>query len=134
MKKYFMGIILFGLTISQPVMASNDSVKWIGTLIERRGYHTPEHSERHVLELRRQDNSETYKVIKSEALVATHIEKDKKLLVEIEGELTPRFLFWGGNLIVKSFIVLNELDEIPHHESVNQQSTLREYRSLRGRL
>ena len=129
-----MGIILFGLITSQTVLAASDSVKWVGILTERRGYHTIEHSDKHVLELVRQDNNETYKVIESEALLGTHIEKDKKLLVEIEGELTPRFLFWGGNLIVKSFKVLNELDEIPHHEPVKHQNNLLEYRTLRSRI
>lgn len=129
-----MGIILFGFISSQTVLASNESVTWVGTLTERRGYHTPEHTNKHVLELVRKDNNEKYKIIESDALMATHVEKDKNLLVEVEGEVTPRFLFWGGNLIVKSFKVLNELDEISHQEPVRPQKQLLEYRSLRNNL
>ena len=131
MKKQILSILLFSIITNQSAWATQ-SVKWVGTLVEKRGYHTPEHSSNHALELVRQDNNEEYDVIESESLLGVHIEKDKDLLVEIEGEVTPRFLFWGGDLIVKSFKILNELEAIPHHEPPKSQSSASEFRHLRS--
>lgn len=128
-------VLLIGLTLSQASLAAAESVKWTGIIQEEKGYHTPNHENGHDLEFVKQDDKETFDVVDSEGLLNTHTEKEKNLLVEVEGEITPRFLFWGGNLVVKNFKVLNELNEIPHREPVKQSRAPREFRGgLRERF
>jgi len=128
-------VLLFGFTFGQTSFAAAESVKWTGIIQEEKGYHTPNHENGHDLEFVRQDDKEIFDVVDSEGLLNTHAEKEKNLLVEVEGEITPRFLFWGGNLVVKNFKVLNELGEIPHREPMTQSRTPREFRGgLRGNL
>ena len=120
-------ILLIGFTLSQSSFAAAENVKWTGVSREQSGYHTPSHANGHSLEFVRQDDKKAFDVVDSEGLLNTHAEKEKNLLVEVEGEITPRFLFWGGNLVVKNFKVLNELDEIPHREPVKQSRAPREF-------
>ena len=35
-------------------------------------------------------------------------------MAEVEAEKTPRVLSWGGNLVIKNYKVIEELDELPH--------------------
>ena len=86
-------------------------VKWEG-YVEADGGHTTRHD--HDLEFVRQSDGETFDIVDSPALEKVHCDTSKKLRVKIEPEKTSRFLFWGGNLIVKNFEVLEELDQVPH--------------------
>ncbi|MBN22444.1 MAG: hypothetical protein CL678_14265 [Bdellovibrionaceae bacterium] len=86
-------------------------VKWIGT-VGAGSFHTTVHL--HDMEFTRQSDGETYDIVDSPKLENEHCRVGKKLLVEIEAEQTPRFLFWGGNLIVKNFTVLEELGAEKH--------------------
>lgn len=101
--------------VAQTTWAS-EPVKWVGTIQEEWGYHTPQHEMGHDLEFIRQSDGEAFDVVDSDALLKLHKEKEKNLLVEVSGELTNRFLFWGGNLIVKDFKVIQELEPIVHRE------------------
>jgi len=112
--RYIFGIlitILFGISAY-----AGEKVQWTGVLSEEDGYHYNQHEFGHDLEFTRQSDGKSFDVVDSEELAAVHIEKEKNLLVEIEGEKTSRFLFWGGNLIVTKFKVLQELEQIPHQE------------------
>lgn len=120
LSKKLLTVLFVGLTFNQASIAATDSIKWTGVVKEQDGYHTPKHEFGHTLEFVRQDDQKTFELVDSEGLLNIHSAKEKNLLVEVEGEITPRFLFWGGNLVVKSFKVLNELDDIPHHKLVNQ--------------
>lgn len=122
-------IVLFlGFTLSQSGFAATEGVRWTGIVQEERGYHTPDHNNDHQLEFVRQNDNESFDVVDSDDLLSLHAEKDKKLLVEVEGEVSPRFLFWGGNLKVTSFKVLGELEEIQHREPKRRPNMSREYR------
>ncbi len=107
-------LVAFGL--SAQLSWAGEVVKWTGIVQEEGGYHTPKHDRDHEIEFVRQGDNDTFDVVDSPELTKLHAEKDKKLLVEIDGEKTSRFLFWGGNLVVKNFKVLQALDEIPHRE------------------
>jgi hypothetical protein len=87
-------------------------VEWTGTVSDSDSSHTTEHE--HELTFTRKDNGESYDIVDSPELVQLHHEKDKNLVIEMRAEKTPRFLFWGGNLIVKSFKVVEELEQRPH--------------------
>jgi len=87
-------------------------VKWIGTVKGDSSQHTTEHN--HELRFIKQSDQEEFDIVESPKLVTLHHKNEKNYLMEIEAEKTPRFLFWGGNLIVKKFKVLKELESVPH--------------------
>ncbi|MCB0361355.1 MAG: hypothetical protein KDD35_01450 [Bdellovibrionales bacterium] len=88
-------------------------VKWEGFVVADGG-HTTRHD--HDMEFVRESDGETFDIVDSPDLEKVHCESSKKLRVKIEAEKTSRFLFWGGNLIVKNFEVLEELESIPHQK------------------
>ena len=90
-------------------------VRWVGLVKDEASTHTTEHE--HALQFVRKDTGDSYDIKDSPDLVKLHHETEKNYLVELEAEKTSRFLFWGGNLIVKNFKVLEEAsDRIPHQE------------------
>ncbi len=108
----------------QPVKYEPEIVKWIGEVKDEASDHTTEHQ--HSLEFTKKDNGKEYDIVDSPELVKLHHETEKNYLVEIEAEKTPRFLFWGGNLIVKNFKVLEETAVVPHLEPTKRTSSVRE--------
>lgn len=89
------------------VKSEPEIVKWIGEVRDEPSSHTTNHE--HELTFVKKDDGENYDIVDSPELVKLHHETEKNFLVEIEAEKTPRFLFWGGNLVVKNFRVINEL-------------------------
>lgn len=87
-------------------------VKWVGEISDSASDHTTLHG--HKLEFKNRETGDTYNIVDSPKLVKLHHETEKNYLVEIEAEKTSRFLFWGGNLIVKNFKVLSETASVPH--------------------
>lgn len=75
------------------------------------------------LELIESETGESYSISEPGELKAMHCSKEKDLLVQMKAERTPKFLFWGGNLKVQSFEILEELESQPHHLT---QSVVRE--------
>ncbi len=129
--QYFKSItFIFGIILSQTIFAASESatVKWTGLLNEKRGYHYYSPDQSHNLEFISNSDNQSFDIVESEDLVNFHSQKDKILEVEIEGEITPRFLFWGGNLKVTSFKILKELEDIPRREQSKQFNTAREFR------
>ncbi len=95
------------------VKSEPEIVKWLGEVKDDASSHTTRHG--HELEFVKKDDGEEYDIVDSPDLQNLHHETGKNFLVEIEAEKTPKFLFWGGNLIVKNFKVLEETsDVIPH--------------------
>ncbi len=86
-------------------------VSWVG-FVEADGGHTTRHD--HDLEFVRKSDGESFDIVDSPELENVYCEKSKRLLVKIEAERTGRFLFWGDNLIVKKFEILEELEDAPH--------------------
>lgn len=95
-----------------PAKSEPEIVTWVGEIKDEASDHTTEH--RHALKFIKKDDGKKYSIVDSPELVKLHHETEKNYLVEIEAEKTPRFLFWGGNLIVKNFKVLHELASVPH--------------------
>lgn len=104
------------LLTAQAARAENDTIKWIGVVKEEAGQHTTDHN--HEIQFVRQSDQETFDVVDSPELEKLHHGKEKRLLVEAVGRVTPKFLFWGGNLVVSQFNVLKELESIPHQKPV----------------
>ena len=91
-------------------------VKWVGVVKGDGDYHTTDHD--HELKFVRQSDQENFDIVDSPKLVKLHHETEKNYLMEIEAEKTSRFLFWGGNLIVKNFKILKELETVAHKKPV----------------
>lgn len=98
-----------------------EKVKWLG-YVEADGSHTTKHY--HDLDFVRKSDGESFDIIDSPELEKIHCSSSKRLLVEIEAERTPKVLFWGNNLIVKKFTVLEELEELPHKKHVEHHRRL----------
>jgi len=97
-------------------------VKWVGTVKDDADSHTTEHE--HELEFTRKDNGDSYDIVDSPELVKLHHDTEKNYVVEIEAEKTSKFLFWGGNLIVKNFKVIEEAsDRIAHRAPAAKRSS-----------
>lgn len=95
-------------------------VKWVGTVRDDANTHTTEHG--HELKFTRKDTGDSYNIVDSPELVKLHHETEKNFVLEIEAEKTPRFIFWGGNLIVKKFQVIEEASgPIAHTEPVSRR-------------
>ena len=103
---------------------SKSIVTWVG-YVDADGGHTTRHD--HYLEFVRKSDGESFDIKDSPELEQVHCDSSKKLLVEIEAEKTPRFLFWGGNLIVKDFKVLEELNTVAHKPYVESKATSRAF-------
>lgn len=97
-------------TVSQT--PSGESIKWVGTISDESLAHN-EH--RHFLKFTRKSDGESFD-LDSKSLMTLHHDREKNFLVEITAIRTPRFLFWGNNLIVKDFRILEELESVPHKE------------------
>ena len=66
------------------------------------------------LEIVEEATGEVFKISEPAELASLHCSTEKDLNVSMKAEKTPRFLFWGGNLKVKEFEVLEELEAQPH--------------------
>lgn len=111
-----MSLVLAGLTTGI-AKASSDSesksneVNWTG-IVRCEAY---SHAQNHDCNLEFEDaeTKDTYSVVESPDVLKRHCSNERDLKVKVVGELTSKFLFWGGNLKVKSFDVIEELDPMP---------------------
>lgn len=114
----------------QPRTESSDTLRWCGTVDDKTETHTTEH--KHRLRFVTADGAE-YKIVDSPELVKLHHETGKSYVIEAEVEKTTRFLFWGGNLRVKKFTVLEEGAAKPHLE-VTESSPRHREMGIRAKL
>lgn len=114
---------------TQPT-SSPDIVKMVGEISDSASDHTTLHE--HQLEFKSRETGDTYNIVDSPDLVKLHHQTEKNYLVEIVAEKTPRFLFWGGNLIVKSFRVLNETAVVPHLAAPSPQPRVKGFGGSRS--
>lgn len=114
--------------------SSNENVVWVGKVRDEISTHDTSHE--HELRFIRQSDGKSFDIESSE-LKKLHHETDKNFLVEINAEKTPRFLFWGGNLIVKSYKILESIDGSPHQPDVELQKrrpSFMDRERFRGRI
>jgi hypothetical protein len=117
MKTYILAIIALTF-INTSYADTEEIVNWTGTLQDS-GTHSELHN--HALEFIKNGDSDSYKIVDSPELAKTHCDKSKKLKIKITAVKTPQFLFWGNNLVVKSFEVLEELEEVPHKKPLRNK-------------
>lgn len=75
------------------------------------------------LEFVDQASGKSYDISEPGELSALHCSKEKDLLVTMKAERTPKFLFWGGNLKVQTFEILEEMETQPHIEVPSVRKT-----------
>ena len=71
------------------------------------------------LELVETETGKTYSISEPGELAQLHCSKENDFLVTLKAERTSKFLFWGGNLEVQGFQVLEELETQPHIQTKN---------------
>jgi len=126
-------LFIAGLLYSN-ILFANENIKWTGVLQESKGFHSTNHTNEHSLVFVSKETGKTFDVEDNQELISTHTEKDKKLLIEVEGEVTPHFLFWGGNLIIKSYKILEDLEPMVHYEPTYRSRATQEFHGRQGRL
>lgn len=119
-------ILLIGSTLLFQSAWAGEAIKWVGIVGDEEGHHSPNHQKDHALEFARQSDNKTFDIVDSAELLKAHTDSDKRLLVEVEGEITNRFLFWGGNVVVSNFTIIKELEAISHQEPERVTSSRRE--------
>lgn len=95
-----------------------EMVKWIGEISDASG-HTSGHE--HSMQFKNQVTGKVYDLTAPD-LTKLHHDAEKNYLVEIEAEKRPKFLFWGGDLVVKKYRVIRDIASVPHEE-VEESST-----------
>lgn len=101
--------------VRNPKVEAQPTFRWVGTVQDDENVHTTEHG--HNLRFTRLDDGEQFNIVDSPQLVKAHCEGEKNYIVEIDAEKTPKFLFWGGNLIVKNFRIVEPslAKHVPHY-------------------
>lgn len=100
-------------------ISAPETLKLVGEISDPASGHTTRH--KHNLKIKNLETGESYKIVDSPELVKIHHENEKNYLVEIEAEVTSRFLFWGGNLTVKNFKVIDEIASVPHFPATERE-------------
>ena len=94
-------------------------LKWTGEIMDDSSTHTTRHT--HDLKFIKSDTGERFSIVDSPEIQQYHHQLGKYFIAEIEGEKTDRFLFWGDNLVVKKFKVIQVTsDTIPHTEPIHR--------------
>lgn len=119
--KYVLIAILAGsfFGCASTTTKQNQTTTMIGEVSDDISTHDTRHQ--HELMFKNQETGEVFKVVDSPKLMELH-ESQKNYLIEANVSRTNKFLFWGGNLVVKNFNVIKETsDEIPHKNYVESK-------------
>jgi hypothetical protein len=114
MKFIYLGLLAFSLFgCASTTQNLSSETKMIGEVTDEPTTHDTRHL--HTLKFVDQVTGESFKVVDSPNLVKLHHETGKSYLIEAQVEKKQKFIFWGENLIVKSFSILKETsEEVPH--------------------
>lgn len=111
---------------AQAFASEENTFKAVGKISESPSDHTTKHE--HELQFVRLSDGEKFDIVDSPKLLKEHCESEKNSVVEIEGYRTGKFLFWGGNLVVTSFKVHEDI-ETPKLAHVKPESIVRPTRT-----
>lgn len=114
---------------------SNQTTLVTGELSDDLSTHDTRHE--HQLSFKNQETGEVFKVADNAELKKLH-ESGKNYLIQANVSTSPKFLFWGGELVVKNFNVIKETsDEIPHRvyiESTKRTPSMHRLGTNKSRL
>jgi hypothetical protein len=120
-------LVLVSLSVTVPVRSwAGEEVKaWVGVLEDYFDSHDAIHTTKsgdHPMKFTRSSDGESFTVVGGiGALLREHLESDKTLLVEIDGRITSKFLFFGGNLIITDSKVLQQVAQVDHRSQRNYE-------------
>jgi hypothetical protein len=90
---------------------------WEGVIEDLNGYHSPRHSGDHPLKFTRASDGESFLIVEGEeTLLKDHLRSDKTQVVQIDGRLTSKFLFFGGNMVVEQSKAIRDLASVEHRK------------------
>lgn len=122
--------MFLSLSFSTTVFAGESVQSWVGVVEDLSGYHDPDHQGKHELKFTRSSDGESFYITEGdEDLQREHLRSDKSIAVKIDGMITSKFLFFGGNLVVERFEKLADVAPVTH----KRYAHLRENRSEMGR-
>lgn len=105
---------LFGMTSSN-AFADETVQSWIGVIEDQNGSHDPSHDGDHMLKFTRSSDGESFYISSGdEELLKEHLRNDKTISVKVDGRITSKFLFFGGNLVIDRFEKLADIAPIAH--------------------
>lgn len=111
-----MRIILFTITFifSLSSFAENNASKLVQVrgLVKSDGTHTKTCSVS--LELVDESSGKSIGLVNAEELERLHCDKEQDFIATVSGVMTPKFLFWGGNLKVNRYEIADEQLPVPH--------------------
>jgi len=109
------------LQISNPSVSteaiSNNEILSLKGIVKSAGKHRMGTFCKVTLEFIDDETGKSFELEDAENLVALHCEKEKDFVVKITAEKETQFLFWGGDLKLKSFEILEERESTPHIRS-----------------
>lgn len=105
------------VSFSSTANAGEKFSSWEGVVEDLNGYHAPEHSGDHPLKFTRASDGESFLIVEGdEALLKDHLSSDKAQVVQVDGRLTSKFLFFGGNMVVEQSKVIRDLASVEHRK------------------
>lgn len=114
----FLAVVLSAfISFSSTANAGEKFASWEGIVEDLNGYHSPEHSGDHPLKFTRSSDGESFLIVEGdEALLKDHLSSDKTQVVQIDGRLTSKFLFFGGNMVVEQSKAIRDLASVEHRK------------------
>lgn len=129
-------LILVSLSVTVPARSwAEEEVKaWVGMLEDYFDSHDDIHTKKsgdHPMKFTRSSDGESFTVVDGGGdLLRAHLESDKTLLVEVDGRITSKFLFFGGNMIITNSKVIQQVTQVDHRS----QRTFRDTELSRGSM
>lgn len=130
---YLIAIALSFFSCASTNVSSNANGRMVltGEISDELSTHDTRHE--HELKFKDQATGKVFDVVDSPDLVKLHHESGKSYLIEADAAQTSKFLFWGGNLVVKNFRVIKETSEEIPHRYINETKSPASLRSKIGR-
>lgn len=118
MKKAIFFLSLFIFLLQGPISKADEAntLTLTGSIVCNPNTHTTDHD--HELLFKEEGSDREFDIVDSPALVSYHHQNDKNLKAQINGYITSKFLFWGGNLVVTSYEILEEGESQPVAQAV----------------
>lgn len=111
-------VFVFASTLPFGALAGEPVQSWVGIVDDLSGYHDAGHGADHPLKFTRASDGESFLIVEGdEGLLKEHLESDKTLEVQIDGRVTSKFLFFGGNLVIEKSKTIQEIAQVEHRKT-----------------
>ncbi|MEQ1665584.1 MAG: hypothetical protein ABL927_09440 [Bdellovibrionales bacterium] len=104
--------ITFIFSVSSFAENKTPTVVQVRGLVKSMGTHTRQCNV--VLEVIDENSGKSLGLVGAAELERLHCDKEQDFVATISGEITSKFLFWGGNLKVSQYEIATEQEAEPH--------------------